>query len=324
MHTLSPSKHPHNSGGGGSGPWYVRDSELAPHLSWELCFSSAREVFAEQAAGRVELTWPRVQRFSFAEGGQTVYRVKGCLFTRWGLAGLRVRGTILFNRWPGMEPVGAVIETTNYERRVGAVTAVALEALKQESLTSVCLFGAGRLARATLTALANRYSLGSITVFSRTPASSEAFASDFRGEGLSITAGSEVEQAVRSASLIITITTANEPLFPADWVGDETTVVAMGGQQELDIRLLERARGVYVDDLEGCLDSGEIALASRQMNVDEIITGTIAELLTAPRTTERPGPLVLIPRGMASMDVLQAYRAVERLFCATGRRLGMG
>jgi ornithine cyclodeaminase/alanine dehydrogenase-like protein (mu-crystallin family) len=316
--------------------FYVTDSQLAPWLTWELCLDSAREVFREQIGGRVELTTPRVKKLTFltaveaAEGdpGEVPrYRVKGAAFPRHGIAGLRAVRAVLLSRWPSLETLGIVEENTNYARRVGAVTAAALEGLGQDFFESVCLFGAGRLARTTLEALFHRYALGSVTVFARSPESSQSFATSFAEdhEDACISAGSEPDEAVRNASLIITITTANEVLFSGSAVRDEAVVVSMGGGLELDFELLDRAHAVYVDDLEGCLESGDLAAAVQaECYRSSWVSGTIAEFLFGPQDgVPRSGPLVLIPRGIAAMDVMQAYQALKAME-ADGVELGSG
>lgn len=303
--------------------FYVKDDEIAKVLSWDLCFSAVRETFREQAAGRVLLTNPRVQKLSLSA---EAYRVKGVSFTDLGVAGLRAGGLIIFNHWPSMTPLGVVEERTNYAWRVGAVTAVSLEVLEQETFNSVCLFGAGRLARTTLAALSHRYKMDKVTVLSRSTASREALANHFQDKGLTIKAGDNPEQAVKGADLVITITTADEVLVRSEWVSDAATVVSMGGGQELDFNLFDRASAVFVDDLEGCLESGDLAAAQNAGRYQNTwIEGTLADLFSAKEqhksygtTRDRivgkaVGPTILIPRGMAAMDVMQAYRVLGKL-----------
>ncbi|MFO8059777.1 MAG: hypothetical protein R6U70_03855 [Bacillota bacterium] len=294
-------------------PFVITDEQVASTLTWDLSLESARDVFREQAAGRVLLTDPRVKKLSFPGAGGG-YRVKGAVLTGMGVAGLRAARTVILSSWPEMEFIGAVEERTGYARRVGAVTAVALEALDRETFSSVCLFGAGRLARTTLGALAHRYRLGQVTVLSRRLETREKLAAQFRLRGLNVCPGADPEAAVRQADLIITMTSADEVLVRDEWVGESAVVVSTGGGQELDFALLERAGGLYVDDLEGCLESGDLSRA-REAGCyrREWVDGTLAGLLCDPGAGVQGGPIVFIPRGMAAMDVLQAYRVALQL-----------
>ncbi len=295
-------------------PFLLSDEQVSETLEWELCLNAARETFQQQYENKLLLTEPRVKRLMFDDVHRG-YRVKGVAFTELGFAGLRASRTVLLNQWPNMKFIGLVEERTSYRWRVGAVTAVSLEALGRDVFESVCLFGAGRLADTTLQALSHRYSLGQVTVLSRTAASREEFAANFRKQGLNVQAGDNPAQAVRNSELIITMTSADEVLVKSSWVDESAVVVSMGGGQELDFALLERAGHLFVDDLKGCLESGDLSQAQEAGDYQsEWVSGTIAEFLASPDKYSAMGPVVLIPRGMAAMDVMQAYRIVQRNF----------
>ena len=294
-------------------PFLITDEQVASVLTWDLSLDSARETFREQAAGRVLLTDPRVKRLLFADTGRG-YRLKGAALTGIGVAGLRASRNVILNSWPDMDFLGVVEERTAYAHRVGAVTAVALESLGREGFDSVCLFGAGRLAHSSLEALAHRYSLGRVTILSRRAASREALACRFRRRGLDVRAGNDPEEAVRSADLVITMTNADEVLVRDEWVEESTVVVSTGGGQEVDFDLLERAGGLFVDDLEGCLESGDLCRAREAGRYrPEWVHGTLAGLLAEPQAHTWRGPTILIPRGMAVMDIMQAHRVVQQI-----------
>ncbi len=292
-------------------PFAISDSEVRKILNWEFSLNSARETFAEQAEGRVTLTDPRVRRLLFSSLGGG-YRLKGAVLTGAGVAGLRAGRTVVLHRWPDMRFLGVVEERTAYAWRVGAVTAAALEALGTSRFNSVCLFGAGRLARTTLQALQHNFALGEVKILSRTAESREQMADEFCRGGLDAGPATDPQDAVSSADLVITMTTADEILVRHEWVDHTATVVSMGGKRELDFALLEKAGSLFVDDLDGCLESGDLARAQEAGQYrPDWVTGTLAALLADPDTYRLHGPTVFIPRGMAAMDVMQAYRAAQ-------------
>jgi|GEM_PF-6753243 len=294
-------------------PFAVSDDEVEEVLSWDLSLRAARDTFSEQAAGRVTLTDPRVKRLRYSPVGRG-YRLKGAVFTGMGITGLRAGRTVLLHQWPDMDFMGVMEERTAYSWRVGAVTAVALEALGRSEFGSVCLFGAGRLAHTTLAALAHRYSLGTVDILSRTSESREQMAAYFSEQGIEARPSSDPEHAVREAELVITMTAADQVLVQRDWVDDSSVVVSMGGGLELDFDLLEQAGGLFVDDLEGCLESGDLARAQESGRYRrDWVTGSLADLLDYPDAHHWAGPTVFIPRGMAAMDVMQAYMIVRQL-----------
>ncbi len=290
----------------------IDDEQATQVLTPAFCLASARAAFREHAADKVTLTTPRVERLALEAKGSAGYRVKGAVFHRPGIAGVRIAQTVLLSEYPSMRPLGFMNERTAYARRVGAVAAATLEALDKSRFDHLCLFGAGKLARSTLIALAHRYDLGEIAVLSRTASSRQVFAEEFRVEGLNIRGSDDPENAVRRSDLVVTMTDADEPLFRADWVGSGTAIVSMGGGLELDFDLLDSAAGIFVDDLEGCLESGDLARAREAGRYDpERITGSVADLLAGQLGLPEAGPILFIPRGMASMDVMQAIRVAE-------------
>ncbi len=295
-------------------PFLMEDAEVARVLDLDVCLESARRVFRHQARGEVLLTEPRVERLLFpSEGTPAGYRVKGAAFPILGIAGVRIARSVLLTTYPGMDLLGMVEESTAYARRVGAVTAAALEPLGREEFPTVALFGAGKLARTTLDALLHRYRIGSLWVLSRTRASRNRFARDYAARGFDVRPTADIEAAVANASLTITMTDADEPLFRSEWVPRDAVVVSMGGGQEVHPDLLDRAGQVFVDDLEGCLESGDLAAAGAMGRYrPEMVTGHLFELFDRPETfSPSDGPTILIPRGMAAMDVMQAIRAAE-------------
>ncbi len=297
----------------------IEDHEVRSALNWDLVLDSARRVFRAQEEGRVFLTDPRIQRLrlptasSHATAG---YRIKGAVFTAEQIAGVRIAGSIILSRWPEMEFLGVVEERTGYTHRVGAVTAVALEMFGQECFAGLCLFGAGRLATTTLEALLHRYDVGPIRVIARSAKSAHCFVESFRGRELDVAVGIDVREAVRSAELIVTMTNADEVLLHHDWVRPDHIIVSMGGGQELDLALLEHNGALIVDDLEGCLESGDLQrLDQADRYHPALVSGSIFEYLGCAARAEHhiARPTVLIPRGMASMDVMQAIEIAKTL-----------
>ncbi len=291
---------------------YLSDSAVCRQLDLDLSLKAVRETFRREIDGAVLLTKPRVDYLLFP-GFPYGYRLKGAAFPDLKVAGLRVARHILLSDWPDLVPFALVDEQTAYQYRVGAVTTVALEALARKRFDHLCLFGAGRLARATLRALTHRFEFEAVSILSRNPASRMALAEMSSGWGISGVARWDAEKAVREADLIVTITTADEPLVRRDWVSNSATVVSMGGAQELDFELLARAGDVFVDDLAGCLESGDLARAKAAgHDPTRWVSGTLAGWWSGATSRSKSGPLILIPRGMASMDVMQAYRVWKR------------
>ena len=76
-----------------------------------------------------------------------------------------------------------------------------------------------------------------------------------------IHASRNLEEVVRGADVVVTVTPAREPLVKDEWIAPGTHIAALGadkgGDQELDPRILQRAR-IFVDDIRQCRTDGEI------------------------------------------------------------------
>jgi alanine dehydrogenase len=66
---------------------------------------------------------------------------------------------------------------------------------------------------------------------------------------------------VPGADVVVTITPARGPIVEDEWIAPGTHIAAVGadkgGDQELDPRILQRAR-IFVDDIRQCRTDGEI------------------------------------------------------------------
>src|SRR4029078_4273079 len=71
----------------------------------------------------------------------------------------------------------------------------------------------------------------------------------------------DLERVVRGADVVVTITPARGPILQDEWIAPGTHIAAVGadkgGDQELDPRILQRAR-IFVDDIRQCRTDGEI------------------------------------------------------------------
>jgi ornithine cyclodeaminase len=97
--------------------------------------------------------------------------------------------------------------------------------------------------------------------------------------GLDLKAASEIDELVSRCNLIVTTTSAREPLIRGDQVQQGTHITAMGsddhGKQELEAELLAKADRVVADSISQCVDHGECFHAVKSGHIAE---GSILEL----------------------------------------------
>ncbi|TQQ80301.1 ornithine cyclodeaminase family protein [Halonotius roseus] len=179
--------------------------------------------------------------------------------------------TPLFDADSG-EPLALLDGASMNPFKTGATGAVGVDALAREDADTVAVIGSGAQARGQLRATATVRELTAVDVFSPTEAHREAFADEMT-ETLDVTAVDSSAAAVDGADIVITATTASEPVFDGDELAPGTHVTAMGQyhpkKRELDATTIERS--TYVPDLRDRVmqDAGSFIHAVESGVVDE-------------------------------------------------------
>ncbi len=160
------------------------------------------------------------------------------------------------------EPLAVLDGASMNPFKTGAAGAVGVDALAREDATSLALIGSGAQARGQLRATATVREFETVDVYSPTADHRESFAAEMnRDLDAAVAAVASPAAAVEGADVVITATTASDPVFDGDDLDPGTHVTAMGQyhpeKRELDARTIERA--TYVPDLRGraTQDSGE-------------------------------------------------------------------
>ncbi|HMN43273.1 MAG TPA: hypothetical protein PKE27_01800 [Povalibacter sp.] len=172
-------------------------------------------------------------------------------------------GTLtLFDPPTGM-PLAIMDATAITRLRTGAAAGVATRLLARADSTVLSLIGAGNQAMTQIEAvLAVRPRINRVMVYDldteRATRLARAATDRFR---VVVQIAASVEEAVRAADVLTTITPARAPIVAADWVRPGTHINAIGadaaGKQELQSQLLASAR-VVVDEMEQATHSGEV------------------------------------------------------------------
>ena len=136
--------------------------------------------------------------------------------------------------------------------KTGAVGAVGVDALARDDAARLAIVGSGTQARGQLVATATVRDFESVAVYSPTRGHREAFAEEAEGlVDVPVSAVDSSAAALDGADVVITATTADDPVFASEELADGTHVTAMGQyhpkKAELDPETV--ARSVYVPDL---------------------------------------------------------------------------
>lgn len=206
------------------------------------------------------------------------------------------------------------------EMRTAATSAAATRGLARSDTHRLCILGSGVQARSHLEALRRVRSLQRIRVWSRTPDHARRFAEEMEGQaGMPIAACETAEAAVRESDLIVTATSATEPVLRGEWLSDGAHINAVGAPRptwrELDTEAVSRCR-VFVDSRAGALaEAGDLLIPMKEGVIGEShIAGEIGEVLSGrvPGRTS-PSEITLFKSlGMAVEDVATARYVYER------------
>jgi ornithine cyclodeaminase/alanine dehydrogenase-like protein (mu-crystallin family) len=153
--------------------------------------------------------------------------------------------------------------------RTAAASAVATRLLARADASDMAILGAGVQARSHLAAMACVRPIRRARVASRDPARARAFAAESAARyEFPIEPVASAEQAVRGADLVVTATTAAEPIVRREWVAAGAHINAVGSSipttRELDTATVAAA-SLFVDRRESTLnEAGDYLFAARE------------------------------------------------------------
>src|SRR6185437_10397468 len=113
--------------------------------------------------------------------------------------------------------------------RTAAVTAVATGALARPDAATLAVLGAGTQARAHLRALAGVRAFERVWVYAPTAAHAEEIAGEGVAAGLAgVTVAASAQAALRDADVVVTVTSAREPVLRREWLKPGAHLNAVG------------------------------------------------------------------------------------------------
>jgi ornithine cyclodeaminase len=154
--------------------------------------------------------------------------------------------------------------------RTAAVSAVATRALARPDSKLLAILGSGVQARAHLKAMAKVLSFEQARVWSRTAEHAQAFAAEAEAP-FPVEAVDSAGAAVRDADVVVTVTSARDPIVERGWLAPGTHVNAVGSSiptaRELDSATIAAA-ALFVDRRESTVnESGEYLRAVEEQGI---------------------------------------------------------
>jgi alanine dehydrogenase len=203
--------------------------------------------------------------------------------------------------------------------RTGAASGVATRWMAREDARAVGIVGTGSQARTQLEAIALVRKIESVRAFGRDAGRREKFAKDMTATlGTPVTPVASAEEALRGAAIVVTSTTATQPVVEGRWLEPGAHINAIGAnfpqKRELDAAAVGRCDVVAVDSREQSKrEAGDLIHAFGE---DASRWGTVRELseIVAGKVSGRAsaGQITLFKsNGIASEDIAVAGRIYE-------------
>ena len=212
------------------------------------------------------------------------------------------------------------------EMRTAAVSAVSVDLLARTDASRLAILGSGVQARSHLEAVALVRKLSSVRVWSRTPANAERFAREMaqRSPGPIATAAT-VQEAVAGADIIVTATSASEPVLMGEWIAPGAHLCVVGSsspkKREVDTATVTRSR-VWVDTWDAAqVEAGDLLIpaAAEEYDLDWVV-GELGEVAGGAPGRTSPDEVTLFKSlGMGVEDVASAELVLRR-----ARERGLG
>jgi alanine dehydrogenase len=169
--------------------------------------------------------------------------------------------------------------------RTGSSAAVSAKWLARTDSRVLALVGAGTVARGALATCSGLFPWQEVRVWSRTRESLDRFVAEEQPHypALDLRPSTELADIVRGADVVVTGTHARRGIVEDRWISPGTHIAALGadleGEQELDPRILKRAR-VFFDDMRQCRTDGEINVAlSEGLITEDDVAGEIGHVI---------------------------------------------
>jgi ornithine cyclodeaminase len=195
--------------------------------------------------------------------------------------------------------------------RTAAVSGLATRLLAREDARTLAILGAGIQAKAHLDAMRAVRDFERVLVWSRTPGRA--------GELEGVEEVATAEAAVREADVVVTATSAREPVLSHVWLKEGAHVNGVGSSipttRELDTATMAAA-SLFVDRRESTLnEAGDYLLPMREGAIGpEHIRGEIGEILigAVPGRTSEDELTVFKSLGIAVEDLAAAEHILRR------------
>ncbi|HKA20483.1 MAG TPA: ornithine cyclodeaminase family protein [Blastocatellia bacterium] len=308
----------------------LTEDDVTSLLNMDTAIAAVEEVFRDQGTAdavnrpRYRVAMPSSQLHVLAAGDKRlgVTGLKAYTVSRKGARFI----VLLYDSESG--DMLAMIEADRLgQMRTGAASGVATKYLARPDADTVGIYGTGWQAESQLSAVCEVRRVKSIKAYGRNAQRREAFSRKMSSLlSVDVVAVESPEEAARGQAIVITATTAREPVLKGEWIEPGTHLNVVGSnflsKAEVDVETVKRASIIAVDSIEQSrIEAGDLLPAIERGVISwESITeiGQIVAGMHRGRTSENDITLFK-SNGIALEDISTALRVYN-----LARSKGMG
>lgn len=213
------------------------------------------------------------------------------------------------------------------QMRTGAASGLATKLLAREDACEVGIIGTGLQAKTQLEAIVAVRRIKRIRAFGRDTERRKQFAQEMTAKlHVPVETADTAEDAARSAEILITVTTATNPVVIGRWLQEGVHINAVGAnfpqKRELDSEAIGRAGAIFVDSSEQAkMEAGDLIQSFKEAPSRWDSVQELAQLVAgrAAGRTSRDQITLFKSSGIAIEDIVTAGRVYE---LALQRRVG--
>ena len=281
----------------------LNQTEVAALLPMEACIPVMTEALTALAKGQVHQPLRMLVRPpdatglmglmpAYMSGKRAMYGLKAvCVFPQNPAIGKDAhQGSVMLFSADTGELLALMNASAITAIRTAAVSGVATQLLALEKAADLAIIGSGVQARTHLAAMAAVRPLKRVRVISRKLENAQKFTTEMAAiYEFPLEAVESVEAAVKEADLIVTVTTAAEPILRRDWLAPGAHLNVVGSSipttREVDTATMAAA-GLFVDRRESTLnEAGDYLFAAQEGAIGpNHIKAELGELLTGEKS----------------------------------------
>ena len=303
-------------------PLLLTEKDVTQLLDIETALSAVEEVLRDQAEGqatnrpRYRVAMPASQLHVMAAGDKRlgVTGLKAYTASRKGARFL----VLLYDAQSG--DMLAMIEADRLgQMRTGAASGVATKYMARADADAIGIYGTGWQAESQLLAVCAVRRIKSITAYGRTAERRTSFARKMTALlQVEVIPAESPEETARGKSIVITATSAREPVLRGEWIEPGTHLNVVGSnflsKAEVDVAAVRRASLIAVDSIEQSrIEAGDLMPAIERgliswesvIELGQVVAGTV------PGRSSQEDVTLFKSNGIALEDISTALRVYQ-------------